>query len=37
MTPEHRFPLSPRKEAAINEMQSLIASHYPTATFSVYD
>jgi hypothetical protein len=37
MTPEHRFPLSPRMEAAIAEIQSLISSHYPTTTFSVYE
>jgi hypothetical protein len=37
MTLEHQFPLSPRMEAAIAEMKELIASHYPTATFSVYE
>ncbi len=37
MTPEHRFPLSPRMEAAITEMKALISMHYPTTTFSVYE
>lgn len=37
MTPEHRFPLSPRMEAAIAEMKALISNRYPTATYSVYE
>jgi hypothetical protein len=37
MTPEHQFPLSPRMEAAIAEIQRLISSHYPTTTYTVYE
>ncbi len=37
MRPEHQFPLSPRMEAAIDEMKALISSRYPTTTFTVYE
>lgn len=37
MTPEHRFPLSPRMEAAIAEMKQLIANRFPMTTFTVYE
>lgn len=37
MNQEHRFPLSPRMEAAIAEMKQTILRHYPSATFSVYE
>lgn len=37
MTPEHRFPLSPRMEAAIAEMKALISRHYPGTTFTIYE
>ena len=37
MTPELRFPLAPRMEAAIAEMKALISRHYPGTTFTIYE
>jgi hypothetical protein len=37
MTHEHRFPLSPRMEAAIAEMKQMIFGRFPGATFLVYE
>ena len=37
MTPEHRFPLSPRMEAAIEEMKALSSGRYPMAAYTVYE
>lgn len=37
MTPEHQFPLTPRMEAAIEEMKALISRHYPSTTYCVYE
>ena len=35
MTPEHRIPITPRIEEAIEELKGLIASRYPGTTFAV--
>jgi hypothetical protein len=37
MMSERRIPITPRMEEAVAELQALIASHYPEATFSVGD
>lgn len=37
MTSVRRFPITPRIEAAIDELKGLIAARYPEATFEVFE